>query len=373
MVLNATFWKNKSVFITGHTGFKGSWMALCLSSMGAKVSGYSLAPPTDPSLFEVAKVENFLFHSEIADIRDIEKLKSSIGTQKPEIIIHMAAQPLVRDSYKDPIETYSTNVMGTANILEAIRLKGDSVRVFLNITTDKVYENKEWVWPYRENERLGGLDPYSNSKACSELVTHSYENSFFKKEDISKHRLSIATARAGNVIGGGDFANDRLIPDLIRSISLNQSLKIRNPNSIRPWQHVLEPINGYLLLIESMYDSDGIYNGAWNFGPNTNETVPVIEIVHKLQKIIEVCQNSDPSFQLNIPRYEIDNGDHPHEANFLKLDISKAKNQLNWFPKWNIDHALLKILEWTNAYLNGTDIQNICLNQIEEYSRLTTV
>lgn len=369
MALNSSFWKNKSVLLTGHTGFKGSWMTLWLSSLGAKVSGYSLAPSTNPSLFEVANIENFLFNSTIADIRDLDKLKTYVSSQKPDIVIHMAAQPLVRDSYKNPIETYSTNVMGTVNILEAIRLKGDSVRAFLNITTDKVYENKEWVWPYRENERLGGLDPYSNSKACSEFITHSYQNSFFKKKNLAKNELNIATVRAGNVIGGGDFAKDRLIPDLIRSISLNQTLKIRNPNSIRPWQHVLEPLGGYLLLLESMYESNGRFNGAWNFGPNTSDTIPVIEIVHKLQKIIKDSHSSDNGYQFKIPKYEIDEGNHPHEANFLKLDISKAKNELSWSPKWNLDQALYRILEWTNGYLKKIDVTGICLNQIEEYSK----
>lgn len=368
MVLNKDFWKNKKVFISGHTGFKGSWMSLWLSSIGSNVIGYSLAPPTKPSLFELAHVEKKLSKSIIADIRDLNSITNHIKNNKPDIVIHMAAQPLVRDSYKNPIETYSTNIMGTANLLEAIRVSGDSVRVFLNVTTDKVYENKEWNWAYRENERLGGYDPYSNSKGCSELITTSYTNSFFNPVFFTEHKLNVATARAGNVIGGGDFATDRLIPDLIRSILRKEKLKIRNPYAIRPWQHVLEPISGYLTLVEKMYDSQGKFNGAWNFGPNDSDTKTVEEIIIKLQDIIVEMKKKHKNFKIEKPEFEIDSANHPHEAHHLKLDISKVKSEIGWIPRWNLDTALLKIIEWSDAFLVEDNMEDTCLRQIQEYS-----
>ncbi|MBM9589054.1 CDP-glucose 4,6-dehydratase [Leptospira sp. 201903075] len=368
MVLDPKFWNGKTVFITGHTGFKGSWMSLWLSSLGAKVFGYSLEPPTNPSLFKILNLEEKLHGSVLGDVRDLDNLTKQIGKIQPEILIHMAAQPLVRDSYKNPVDTYSTNVMGTVNVLEAVRLVGQSVRVLLNITTDKVYENKEWVWAYRENERLGGYDPYSNSKSCSELVTSAYVNSFFHPEQYGKHNLNIATVRAGNVIGGGDFATDRLIPDIIRSISEKETVRIRNPNAIRPWQHVLEPIGGYLRLVERMFLSSASYNGSWNFGPNESDAKSVLEIVEMLRLIISRQYKAETLSKLTVPEFVLDTGDHPHEANFLKLDISKAKSSLGWNPRWSLETALIKIVEWTNSYLSGESIETVCLNQIKEYT-----
>lgn len=369
--LNPKFWKNKKVFLTGHTGFKGSWLSIWLSKMGAKVTGYSLLPPTKPSLFEIAKVKSILEKSNISDVRDLVKLKKAIKLAKPEILIHMAAQPLVRDSYTIPVETYAINVMGTVHVLEAIRTSDVGVKVFLNVTTDKVYENKEWQWAYRENEPLGGHDPYSNSKACSELVTLSYRSSYFHPDKYQTHGLAIATARAGNVIGGGDFATDRLIPDIIRSILNSEKVKIRNPNSIRPWQHVFEPLSGYLSLAEKLYENGKAYSESWNFGPNENDARSVLEIVESLNKRIK--QKAEwkgmPNKSLSFPGYEIDKGVHPHEANYLKLDISKSKSILKWRPIWNLDIALDKILDWTESYHNKDNMHQTCLRQIGEYEK----
>ncbi|BDA79173.1 CDP-glucose 4,6-dehydratase [Leptospira kobayashii] len=364
--LNKSFWKGKSVFLTGHTGFKGSWLSLWLSSLGAKVTGYSLEPPTNPSLFVIASVQSAIEKSVIADIRDLARLQDAMRAAKPDIVIHMAAQPLVRDSYKIPVDTYSINVMGTVHILEAIRTDGPNVKAFVNVTTDKVYENKEWSWGYRENETLGGYDPYSNSKACSELVTSAYRNSFFHPEKIKEHGVAIATARAGNVIGGGDFALDRLIPDIIRSIMENKKLSIRNPNSIRPWQHVLEPLSGYMELAEGLYNHDTKFIDGWNFGPNEGDAKSVLSIVEILnQKISE--NGKEKKSPLHFPGFEIDKGPHPHEANYLKLDISKARSILGWSPRWNLDTALGKIIEWTESYLNKEKIDSVCIRQIGEY------
>lgn len=356
--MNFNFYKNKKVFITGHTGFKGSWMSLWLKSKGAIVCGYSQEPPTNPSLFQLLDLEKSLDNHIIGDVRNLDLLSQSIYEFQPEIVFHLAAQPLVRDSYKIPVETYSTNVMGTVNLLESVRLS-KSVRSFVNITTDKVYENKEWCWSYRENEPFGGHDPYSNSKACSELVTQSYRSSYFPVDKYSDHRVGIATARAGNVIGGGDFANERLIPDIIRAIFNQEKVQIRNPNSIRPWQHVLEPLSGYLILGQKLYEGELISEG-WNFGPYEQDAKPVIEIVKQFQQI---CQ------RLNLWKveYEIDSNQHVHEANYLKLDISKVKQRLNWTPTWNLNHALEKIIEWTKIYYQKEDVKQICLNQIHEY------
>jgi len=369
--LNPKFWKNKKVFLTGHTGFKGSWLSIWLSKMGAKVTGYSLLPPTKPSLFEIVKVKSILEKSNISDVRDLVKLKKAIKLAKPEILIHMAAQPLVRDSYTIPVDTYAINVMGTVHVLEAIRTSDVGVKVFLNVTTDKVYENKEWQWAYRENEPLGGHDPYSNSKACSELVTLSYRSSYFQPDKYETHGLAIATARAGNVIGGGDFATDRLIPDIIRSILNSEKVKIRNPNSIRPWQHVLEPLSGYLSLAEKLYENGKAYSESWNFGPNENDARSVLEIVESLNKRIK--QKAElkgiPNKSLQFPGYEIDKGVHPHEANYLKLDISKSKSILKWRPIWNLDIAMDKILDWTESYRNKDNMHQTCLRQIEEYEK----
>lgn len=349
------FFKGKRVFVTGHTGFKGSWLCIWLNSLGANVTGFALQPPTIPSLFELTDLAKSV-KSIIGDIRDFTFLRNELLTAQPEIVIHMAAQPLVRESYKNPLETYQVNVLGTANLLEAIR-SCQTVKAVVNVTTDKCYENKEWVWPYRENEPLGGYDPYSSSKACSELVTTAFRSSFFNPADYGKsHQVALASARAGNVIGGGDWAEDRLIPDFIKAILNNETIKIRNPQAIRPWQHVLEPLSGYLLLAKKLYEKGVKYAEAWNFGPDENDAKPVSWIIENLiakwpNKIV----------------YEIDQNKHPHEANYLKLDCSNAKNKLNWQPRWNLDITLDKIVDWVKAYKNQENILAITLKQIKDY------
>ncbi len=365
--LNFEFWKNRNVFITGHTGFKGSWLSIWLSQLGANVTGYALESPTNPSLFNLASVSKRLKESYIADIRDLQSLKKAIETAKPEIVFHMAAQPLVRDSYLIPVETYSVNVMGTVNILEAIRTANVGVKTFINITTDKVYDNREWIWGYRENDPLGGYDPYSNSKACSEFVTSSYRNSYFHPNELHRHGLAIATVRAGNVIGGGDFAIDRLIPDIFRSIIEMKKLKIRNPTAIRPWQHVLEPLMGYIQLAEKMYDYQLNNHNCWNFGPNEIDTKSVLKIVQTIQEKIE-NSSERKNTMLNFPGYEIFEQANIHEAHTLRLDISKAKSILGWYPRWNLDTAIEKIIEWTERYLRLENMESVCLNQIQNYS-----
>jgi CDP-glucose 4,6-dehydratase len=346
--------KRRKVLITGHTGFKGSWLCLLLNQLGAEVYGYALDAPTNPSLFKEAKIEDVVT-SYIGDIRDYDHLLKVLLEVQPEIVIHMAAQPLVRESYKNPIETYATNVMGTVNLLEAIRYT-TSVKSVVNVTTDKCYENKEWHWGYRENEPMGGYDPYSNSKGCSELVTASFRNSFFNPKEYSKHGLAVATARAGNVIGGGDWAEDRLIPDFIRSITKGEKLKIRSPYAIRPWQHVLEPLTGYLTLAAKLFENGIQYAEAWNFGPDDNDAKNVEWITAKICNLWG--ENAS---------YEIDNNPQPHEANYLKLDCSKAKCELDWFPKWNIETTLHRIVEWNKAFIKGEDIRTVTINQINQY------
>ena len=352
--MNAVFWHGKRVLLTGHTGFKGSWLSLWLQSMGAKVVGYALTPPTNPSLFEVANVSSGMT-SIIGDIRDLATLQKVFAEHKPEIVIHMAAQPLVRYSYLEPVETYSTNVMGTVNLLEAIR-QTKSVKAVVNVTTDKCYENREWAWGYRENEAMGGFDPYSSSKGCAELVTAAYRNSYFHPEKYHEHGVAIATGRAGNVIGGGDWAEDRLIPDTMRAIVSGQPLNIRNPHSIRPWQHVLEPLSGYLLLAQRLYEEGPAFAEAWNFGPNDDEAKPVDWILDKLTK----TWGQGVSWKL-------DKGKHPHEAHYLKLDCSKAKSRLQWQPKLSLAAAIEKICVWHKAHAAGADMQAMCLRQINEY------
>ena len=346
---NASFWRAKRVLLTGHTGFKGSWLSLWLQSMGATLRGLSLTPPTEPSLFNVARVAEGMDH-QIADIRDYSAVKSAFHDFKPEIVIHMAAQPLVRLSYKQPIETYATNVMGTVHVLEAARHCG-SVRAIVNITTDKCYENREWVWGYREDEPMGGHDPYSSSKGCAELVSSAYRRSF-----LNDAAVGMATARAGNVIGGGDWALDRLIPDVFRALQDKQPVLIRSPNAIRPWQHVLEPLSGYLLLAERLYTGGRTDAEAWNFGPKDEDARTVRWIVEHL------CDEwADGASWILQP------GDHPHEASFLKLDISKARQRLQWAPRWSLETALNHITKWHRAWLIGEDMRAVCLNQISLY------
>lgn len=347
-MIDTNFYKGKKVLITGHTGFKGSWMSRLLINAGAKVTGYSLNPPTEPALFSLCHLDDKM-DSVIGDIRDLEKLKEVFARVQPEIVIHMAAQPIVRDSYKEPVYTYDVNVMGTVNICECVRLN-PCVKSFLNVTTDKVYENKEWEWGYRENEPLDGYDPYSNSKSCSELVTHSYKNSFFNDMDVA-----VSTARAGNVIGGGDFANDRIVPDCIRAAMKKEDIIVRNPHSTRPFQHVLEPVAAYLMICEKQYE-DRSFEGYYNVGPDETDCVTTGHLVDTF------CQKWGEG-QKWINQY--DGG--PHEANFLKLDCSKLKTTFGWKPKWDFDMAMEKSVEWAKVYEAGGDILACMDKQIEEF------
>ncbi len=355
MAVNSTFWSGKKVFVTGHTGFKGSWLCLWLQQLGAEVTGYALQPPTNPSLFEVAQVARGM-KSIIGDIRDGETLANAMHAAEPDVVIHMAAQPLVRYSYSEPVETYSTNVMGTVHLLEAVR-KTPSVRAVVNVTSDKCYENKEWVWGYRENEAMGGYDPYSSSKGCAELVASAYRNSFFNPVKYSEHRVALANARAGNVIGGGDWADDRLIPDILNAISEERPVVIRNPHAIRPWQHVLEPLSGYLQLAQRLYEEGTAYAEGWNFGPNDEDAKPVQWIVEQLTQ----QWGEGASWQL-------DQADHPHEAHYLKLDCSKAKMRLEWHPRWDLAKTLEMIVIWQRAYLAQQDMRKISLEQIKKFT-----
>jgi len=359
VIMNVDFWKGKRVFLTGHTGFKGSWLSLWLQEMGAVVKGYSLAPPTEPSLFVEADVAAGM-ESQIADIREYQTLFNSISDFKPEIVFHMAAQPLVRLSYEIPIDTYSTNVMGTVHLLEACR-KVQSVKAIVNITSDKCYENQEWVWGYRENEPMGGYDPYSNSKGCAELVASSFRQSFFNPADYSVHGVGLASVRAGNVIGGGDWALDRLIPDILNAFEENRPVEIRNPYSIRPWQHVLEPLSGYIAIAEKLYTEGAEFSEAWNFGPKDEDAQPV-------QKIVEILSSSWGDGA----KWFLSEGDHPHEANYLKLDCSKAKTKLDWQPVWGLDVTLSKIVAWHKAWLNKDGMRERTLAEIKEYINTRT-
>lgn len=347
--VNPDFWQGKRVFLTGHTGFKGSWLSLWLQSMGAKVHGYALAPPTEPALFNEARVAQSMTQT-IADIRDYSALASALSAFKPEIIIHMAAQPLVRYSYEAPVETYATNVMGTVHLLEAAR-RTASVKAIVNVTTDKCYENKEWAWGYRENEPMGGFDPYSSSKGCSELVTAAYRQSYFQAKGVA-----LASARAGNVIGGGDWAQDRLIPDILRAFEKSEKVVIRNPHATRPWQHVLEPLSGYLLLAERLFADGQPFAQAWNFGPNDADTLTVGEITQQMCEL----WGEGASWQLDAER-------NPHEAGYLKLDISKARTYLSWQPRWNLSTALKNITTWHRDWDAGKDVKALCMQQINQF------
>ena len=342
------FYKGKKVLVTGHTGFKGSWMCRVLINAGAKVAGYSLEAPTSPNLFSMCDVEDKMM-SVIGDIRDREKLNRLFDEFEPEIVLHLAAQPIVRDSYKDPVYTYETNVMGTVNICECVRTHS-CVKSFVNVTTDKVYENKEWEWGYRENEPLDGYDPYSNSKSCSELVTHSYKNSFFNDMDVA-----VSTSRAGNVIGGGDFANDRIVPDCVRAASKHEDIVVRNPHSTRPYQHVLEPVMTYLLIAARQYE-DKKYQGYYNVGPDESDCITTGDLVDTF------CSKWDEGMKwVN----KSDGG--PHEANFLKLDCSKLKTTFGWKPRWNFDMAMEKTVEWSKVYVSGGDVVACMDKQIQQY------
>jgi CDP-glucose 4,6-dehydratase len=347
--LDNDFWRGKRVFLTGHTGFKGSWLSLWLQSMGVDLFGFALAPPTSPSLFEAANVGSGMV-STIGDVRDYEAVYKALNRCRPEIIIHMAAQPLVRYSYEEPIETYATNVMGTVHLLESARRIG-TTKAILNVTTDKCYENREWVWGYREIDELGGYDPYSSSKACSELVTSAYRRSFFQERNIS-----VASARAGNVIGGGDWAVDRLIPDILRSFEHNKPVAVRSPDAIRPWQHVLEPLSGYLLLAQNLYEDGRHFDEAWNFGPTFDDAQSVRSIVDRLVRL----WGNEASWQMDVTR-------NSHETTHLKLDISKTQSRLGWHPRWDLDVALQKIIKWHRTWLDDGDVRLMCLDQINEF------
>lgn len=348
--MKTDFWPDKKVFMTGHTGFKGGWLSLWLTSLGAKVHGYSLPPPTDPNFFTaVGLVQEIATHT-IADISDRDSLIRIMQSIAPEIVFHLAAQALVRPSYADPVATYVTNVIGTVNLLESVR-KTPSVRAVVIITTDKCYDNQGWVWGYREIDPLGGFDPYASSKACAELITAAYRHSFFEKAGIAA-----ATARAGNVIGGGDWAADRLLPDILRAMDRKQSLKIRYPDAVRPWQHVLEPLSGYLTLAERLYEEGQTYAEAWNFGPEAAGAKTVRWIVEQLSAAM-------PGIH-----WEPDSQNHPHETHFLQLDSTKAKSRLGWRPRWRLETALAKTLEWHAAWRRGADMKALTLAQIADYS-----
>ncbi|MEN1989179.1 CDP-glucose 4,6-dehydratase [Paenibacillus hubeiensis] len=350
--MNKSFWKGKKVFVTGHTGFKGSWLSMWLYHLGAQVKGYALAQDHTLSLFEVAKV-GARMDSQIGDIRDLSALSAAVYDFQPDVVFHLAAQPLVKFSYKNPVETYETNVMGTVHLFEAVR-SCRSVRAVVNVTTDKVYENQKQLKGYLETDRLGGYDPYSNSKACSELLTSSYVQSFFSPENYAQHGVALATARAGNVIGGGDWAKDRLIPDLMRAILHSRDFVVRNPESVRPWQHVLEPLYGYLLLAEKLYIENVKWNGAWNFGPQSEDAVSVSRLIDTFRTQVA---GSFP--QLSVIRSE------EHETNSLQLNIDKSINVLHWKPIWRLEQTVQKVLEWYLA--DPSESYDLCLKQIEDY------
>jgi CDP-glucose 4,6-dehydratase len=350
--VDASFWKGKKVYLTGHTGFKGAWLSLWLQNMGAIIKGYSLDVNTKPALFAKANVATGM-ESEIGDIRNLEQLVKSMVSFRPDILIHMAAQPLVRLSYLEPVDTYTTNVIGTVNVLEAAR-KCSGLKAIVSVTTDKCYENKEWDWGYRESEPMGGHDPYSSSKGCAELVTSAYRRSFFSSEGTA----SLASARAGNVIGGGDWAEDRLIPDILRAFDKSEPVVIRNPLSTRPWQHVLEPLSGYLVLAQELYLNGDDFAEGWNFGPKDEDCKPVSWILD--QMVTHWGNNAS---------WSLDENNNPHEAGFLKLDCSKASNRLKWNPKWNLQLTLKLIVDWHQLDSNGGDIKKQCLKEINTYNK----
>jgi len=352
--MNRAFWRDRRVLVTGHTGFKGGWLSLWLQALGAKVSGFALPPSTEPSLFDSGRVADDI-DSQFVDLRDAREVRAAVHAAKPEIVLHLAAQPLVRQSYADPVETYATNVMGTVHLLEALRgLSG--VRAVVIVTSDKCYENREWVWGYRENEPMGGFDPYSSSKGCVELVTAAYRNSFFPPSRHAEHGVAMATARAGNVIGGGDWAADRLIPDCIRALEAGTPVRLRFPDAVRPWQHVLEPLAGYLTLAERLHVDGAAFAEAWNFGPSDEDARPVRWIVEQLVR----GWGGGAS-------WEADPKPQPHEANYLRLDSSKARIRLGWHPRWPLSGALEKIAAWHRAFTSGANMRDFTLAQIGAY------
>jgi CDP-glucose 4,6-dehydratase len=355
--MNPQFWQAKKVLLTGHTGFKGSWLAVWLERLGAHVIGYSLLPPTDPSMFAAARVADGVKSIE-GDVRDLERLAAIMSQDAPEIVIHMAAQALVKTAYSDPVTTYTTNVIGTLNVLEAVR-KAPSVRVVVSITSDKCYENVEWVWGYRENDRMGGHDPYSSSKACAELLIAAYRDSYFPLDRISEHGVRLASTRAGNVIGGGDWSNDRLVPDIMKAIIAGQPVLIRSPHAIRPWQFVLEPLRGYLDLTERLWSDGAAFAGAWNFGPDIEQTKTVQWIVEHLTNLWG--KNAT---------WELDRAIHPHETHCLKLDCTKAKSLLGWRPALDLRTGLDWIVEWYRAFQVGDDVRVITEAQIDRYKAI---
>jgi CDP-glucose 4,6-dehydratase len=351
--MNGTFWAGKRVLLTGHTGFKGGWMALWLKRLGAKVTGYSLGPPTKPSLFDLAQVAGAVDH-QLGDVRDLDRLRAVVASRRPEIAIHMAAQPLVRLSYDEPVETYTTNITGTVNFLEALRQE-PCVRAAVVVTSDKCYENLGGAEACKEGDPLGGHDPYSNSKACAELVTAAYRDSYFNP---AKDGLALASARAGNVVGGGDWAKDRLVPDIMHALMQGKAPHIRNPEAVRPWQHVLEPLGGYLLLAERLYQDKAAHAGAWNFGPGREDEQPVRWIVDRLCELTGAARDWQPQ-----------PGEHPKETHLLRLDSSKARRELGWRPRWSLDRTLQAIVEWNQRYQAGDDVQKLVFSQIEAYEK----
>lgn len=353
VVMDGEFWRGRKVFVTGHTGFKGGWLSLWLSRRGAEVYGYSLAPPTNPSFYSAARVAQRIAGNTIADLRDFGAMAKALAEARPSVVFHLAAQSLVRRSYIEPVETYEVNVIGTVNLLEAIR-KADSVRAIVNVTSDKCYENREWVWPYRETEPMGGVDPYSSSKGCSELVTSAYRRSFFETNGIR-----LASGRAGNVIGGGDWASDRLVPDCVRAFSRREAVRLRHPEAVRPWQHVLEPLAGYLRLAEKLYDEGGsAFGSAWNFGPDVGGEATVGEVAEEVARLwgqgaqVERMQQED---------------DQRHEAGLLRIDSSRARSRLHWRPRWQLGQALEYTVAWYRAFLEGADMLDVSLGQIQAY------
>jgi CDP-glucose 4,6-dehydratase len=357
-MIDHSFWRGRKVFLTGHTGFKGSWLSLWLESLGASVTGYALSPPTKPSLFEQANIANSV-RSICADVRDFPRVKAAIAECSPEVLIHMAAQSVVRRGYEDPIETYSSNVMGTVNVLEALRQLRQPC-VVVNVTSDKCYANREWVWGYREDEAMGGRDPYSNSKGCAELVTSAYRDSFFPPTLLDQHGIAVATARAGNAIGGGDWTSDQLIPDLMTAFLEGYPCPIRNPSAIRPWQFVIEPLRGYLMLAERLAQDAARFAGGWNFGPAGADAKPVSWIAD------ELAQSWG-----NGASWKRDTAVHPPEAHFLRLDASKASTYLEWHPLLSLRQTLGWIVEWYRAFQRGGDLKMLTRMQIERYEALT--